>query len=572
MATSTEDHSVINGLKQLGFRRNKENYANENVPNAYSGRMGGGVGAPGTGLGAGAGTGLGTGMGMGAPGTGAGMMTAPTPYYGGSRSKLHDPKVQRMANVAQLYFYDYYLDIVSYLHKRKQRVAAMEAVLQTLPEEERAIQWKRHMGRERLLLRKRRVHMKFNDFQILTQVGQGGYGQVFLARKSDTKEVCALKVLNKKIIYKVDEVRHTLTERDILKVADSEWLVRLLYSFQDETNLYLAMEFVPGGDYRTLLNNTGTLNPKHARFYISEMFASLDALHRLGYVHRDLKPENFLIDAQGHIKLTDFGLAAGMLSPAKIELVKQRLEEVKDLAVPHRSVKERVNIYRSVRRNNQEMYAHSTVGSPDYMAVEVLEGRQYDNTIDYWSLACILYETLVGFPPFSGATIDEIYSNLRNHRQTMVRPQYEDGKFVFSDRTWRLVQVLITDRPHRLSSFEQVKQQQYFSDVDWERLRTLPPPFVPDLDSEDDPGYFDDFTNENDLQKYKEVMQKKDQMQTMIADTTAQPSRRTFIGFTYRHSKHRELLPLDESSGNTLNGHHNNKLAGNRGAAFSTIL
>lgn len=536
MTGSPESNAMINGLKQLGFKRNnnKENYNNENH---------------------------------------AGYARGQVHQTMRSNPKYHDPKVQRMANVAQLYFYDYYLDLVSYLQKRKQRQEAVMSALEQMPEDQRAAQWKLHMGRERLLLRKRRVHMKFNDFQILTQVGQGGYGQVFLARKSDTKEVCALKVLNKKVIYKVDEVRHTLTERDILKVADSEWLVKLLYSFQDDTSLYLAMEFVPGGDYRTLLNNTGTLNPKHARFYISEMFASLDALHRLGYVHRDLKPENFLIDAQGHIKLTDFGLAAGMLSPAKIEHVKQRLEEVKDLAVPYRSVKERVNIYRSVRKANQAMYAQSTVGSPDYMAVEVLEGYTYDNTIDYWSLACILYETLVGFPPFSGANIDEIYANLRNHRQTMVRPQYEDGKFVFSDRTWQLIQVLITDRKHRLSSFDQIKQQHYFSDVNWATLRTSAPPFVPDLDSEDDPGYFDDFTNERDLLKYKEVMQKKDQMQSIVADGTAQPSRRAFIGFTYRHSKHRELLPLEEAAGTSVNG-LNLMNGSNRGgaAAFSTIL
>ncbi|CRK18554.1 hypothetical protein BN1708_017674, partial [Verticillium longisporum] len=190
--------------------------------------------------------------------------------------------------------------------------------------------WQKYAGRERANLRKRRVRLRHGDFQILTQVGQGGYGQVFLAQKKDTREVCALKVMSKKLLFKLDEVRHVLTERDILTNAKSEWLVRLLYSFQDDKSIYLAMEYVPGGDFRTLLNNTGVLSNRHARFYIAEMFCSVDALHQLGYIHRDLKPENFLVDSTGHVKLTDFGLAAGMLAPAKIESMRIRLEKASE--------------------------------------------------------------------------------------------------------------------------------------------------------------------------------------------------------------------------------------------------
>jgi cell cycle protein kinase DBF2 len=101
--------------------------------------------------------------------------------------------------------------------------------------------WSKYTGRERANLRKRRVKLRHGDFQILTQVGQGGYGQVFLAQKKDTREVCALKVMSKKLLFKLDEVRHVLTERDILTTAKSEWLVRLLYSFQDDQSIYLAM-------------------------------------------------------------------------------------------------------------------------------------------------------------------------------------------------------------------------------------------------------------------------------------------------------------------------------------------
>ncbi|KAI3479351.1 hypothetical protein L1887_58636 [Cichorium endivia] len=108
-----------------------------------------------------------------------------------------------------------------------------------------------YFGRERVLLRKRRTKLRVNQFHIITQVGAGGYGEVFLARKRDTGEICALKRLKKRILVKMDEVRHVLTERDILTATKTPWLVRLLYAFQDPDHVFLAMEYVPGGDFRT---------------------------------------------------------------------------------------------------------------------------------------------------------------------------------------------------------------------------------------------------------------------------------------------------------------------------------
>lgn len=212
--------------------------------------------------------------------------------------KLNKPAVKRLANVTQLYFLDYYFDLLSYTHARQKRLETFKTHVSPTQSDHDKL-WKDYQGRERALLRSRRTKMGYGDFQILTQIGQGGYGSVFLACKRDTREVCALKVMRKKLLYKLDEVRHVLTERDILTNAKSEWLVRLLYAFQDESSIYLAMEYVPGGDFRTLLNNTGVLHNRHARFYISEMFLCVDALHQLGYIHRDLKPENFLIDGTG---------------------------------------------------------------------------------------------------------------------------------------------------------------------------------------------------------------------------------------------------------------------------------
>ncbi|MCJ1256078.1 hypothetical protein MMC24_003898 [Lignoscripta atroalba] len=455
--------------------------------------------------------------------------------------KLQLPKVKRLANVTQLYFLDYYFDLLSYVHNRQNRQAQFDAQYpppQGTPSEEYEAVRHKYLGRERANLRKRRTRLRQGDFQILTQVGQGGYGQVFLASKKDTKEVCALKVMSKKLLFKLDEIRHILTERDILTAAKSEWLVKLLYAFQDDTSIYLAMEYVPGGDFRTLLNNTGVLHNRHARFYIAEMFSCVDALHQLGYIHRDLKPENFLIDSTGHVKLTDFGLAAGMLSPVKIESMRVKLEEVGNLAVPfgrpmeQRSVAERREGYRSLR-DREVNYAKSIVGSPDYMAPEVLKGEQYDFTVDYWSLGCMLFEGLAGYPPFAGATVDETWQNLRHWKKVFKKPEYEDPNYFLSPRTWDLITHLVASKAQRFTGISEIHRHAYFAEVDWTKLRAQRAPFVPELDSETDAGYFDDFGNEADMAKYKEVHDKQMALETM-ADRDEKMGKGLFVGFTFR--------------------------------------
>ncbi|KAK5703990.1 serine/threonine-protein kinase dbf2 [Elasticomyces elasticus] len=466
--------------------------------------------------------------------------------------KLTKASVKRLANVTQLYFLDHYFDMLSYTHNRQNRLqtfkqhnpAPTEATSEADKEKYDTL-WKQYLGHERANLRQRRTRMKHGDFQILTQIGQGGYGQVYLASKKDTREICALKVMSKKLLYKLDEVRHILTERDILTSAKSEWLVRLLYAFQDDSSIYLAMEYVPGGDFRTLLNNTGVLHNRHARFYISEMFLCVDALHTLGYIHRDLKPENFLIDNTGHVKLTDFGLAAGFLAPAKIESMRIKLSSVGDMpedSVPfgrtpmnQRSLKERREGYRSLRERDIN-YAKSIVGSPDYMAPEVLKGEEYDFTVDYWSLGCMLFEALAGYPPFAGATVDETWQNLKRWQSVLRKPEYEDPNYFLSRRTWDLITRLIAPKNGRLRGIKAVQSHDYFREVGWEGIRQERAPFVPELDSETDAGYFDDFGSEKDMAKYKEVLEKQEALEKM-ADRGGKMDRGLFVGFTFKHRK-----------------------------------
>ncbi|VDC07008.1 unnamed protein product [Peniophora sp. CBMAI 1063] len=452
------------------------------------------------------------------------------------RELLESAEVRRKSTVAQLYFLDYYFQLLGYIGSRKERRTKFDedTAARDLTQAEYNKEFKSYCGRERVLLRRRRAKLRVDQFHIIAQVGQGGYGEVFLARKKETGEVCALKKMKKRTLFKMDEVRHVLVERDILTATKTPWLVRLLYAFQDPQHVYLAMEYVPGGDFRTLLNNSGVLKEEHARFYICEMFAAVNELHKLGYIHRDLKPENFLVDASGHVKLTDFGLATGALNPKRIESLKVKLDKVKDNEVVHRSTIERRSIYRSIR-NTDPRYADSIVGSPDYMAPEVLRGKAYTYSVDYWSLGCILFEFLAGFPPFSGSTPEETWTNLKNWSKVLRRPEYdkpEDLIFNLSDVAWDAVTRLIAHASVRYSSLDDLKSHPFYDGAYWKDLRAMPAPFVPALDSEIDTGYYDDFTSAEDMAKYAEVIEKQRNVDK-VKEKDEPIARGVWVGFTF---------------------------------------
>jgi cell cycle protein kinase DBF2 len=268
------------------------------------------------------------------------------------------------------------------------------------------------------------------------------------------------------------------------------------------------------------------------------MFLCVDSLHQLGYIHRDLKPENFLIDSTGHVKLTDFGLAAGFLAPQKIESMRIKLESFSNDSVPFgramedRTAAERREGYRSLRERDVN-YAKSIVGSPDYMAPEVLKGDEYDFTVDYWSLGCMLFEALAGYPPFAGATVDETWQNLKRWKSVLKKPVYEDPNYYLSKRTWDLITRCVAAKTTRFRGVTEIKAHPYFAEVEWSKLREQRAPFVPELDSETDAGYFDDFGNEADMAKYKEVHEKQMALEN-LADRDEKMQKSLFVGFTFR--------------------------------------
>merc|ERR1719410_3146551 len=173
---------------------------------------------------------------------------------------------------------------------------------------------KRFNAKEAKRLKKKGKKVTVEDFKTIKIIGRGAFGEVRVVRKKDDKEVFALKTMRKKDMIDKNQVAHIRAERNLLSAADNPWLVRLLYSFQDDTYLYLAMEYCGGGDLMTILMREDILTEEQTKFYISELAEAIHSVHQLQFVHRDLKPDNVLVSNKGHIKLSDFGLAKSFQS------------------------------------------------------------------------------------------------------------------------------------------------------------------------------------------------------------------------------------------------------------------
>jgi len=355
----------------------------------------------------------------------------------------------------------------------------LESQQNKLSYEEADKQFNALVQKESEYLRARRKKMRLKDYQLLAQIGKGGFGEVYLCVKRDTNEILALKRLKKSTCK--NDVFRVIRERYILVDAQSPWLVSLKYCFQDGDYLYMVMEYLPGGDLRTLFQNVGPIEESAAKIYFTEMLLAVEALHSLGFSHRDLKPANFLIHRTGHLKLIDFGLSKEGIhshyNSMKIPMEKNSGKNFNSF----KNIKEAREASKA-RGKSEHM---SIVGSPEYMAPEILQGSGYDSSVDIWSLGIILFEMIAGFTPFLAIDVTSIFSNVLNWKAVLKRPECD-----MTDIAWDLITKLLTVREKRLS-LDDVKQHPFFKDIDFKSMLSTKPPFVPQLESDIDTSYFD---------------------------------------------------------------------------------
>eukprot|EP00177_Eucheuma_denticulatum_P002382 GFKZ01004268.1.p1 GENE.GFKZ01004268.1~~GFKZ01004268.1.p1 ORF type:complete len:556 (+),score=112.14 GFKZ01004268.1:46-1668(+) len=292
------------------------------------------------------------------------------------------------------------------------------------------------------------------DFEILSQVGKGASGRVFLVRDRLNGEHLALKVIEKSSVYENDDAyRHALDERLVLEMAcDHPFILNLRYAFQTERRLYLVTEYCDGGDLFDYLKKRGKpLKEPEGRRIAGEILLALEYIHSLGVVYRDLKLENVLLDLEGHVRIADFGLS-------KL-LGKRRHNSRKPPPPPTANLR--------IAPPKPVSMTKTFCGTREYVAPEMLSGSEYGQSVDLWAFGILLYEILCGRTPFYSRNREEVYIKIENGPLRFPRN--------LSTEVVSLIRGLLDRNPNtRLGlgpeGINEIKQHVFFQDLDWEGL------------------------------------------------------------------------------------------------------
>ncbi|KAG0659972.1 rim15, signal transduction response regulator [Maudiozyma exigua] len=455
------------------------------------------------------------------------------------------------------------------------------------------------------------------DYDILKPISKGAYGSVYLARKKLTGDYFAVKVLRKSDMIAKNQVMNVKSERAIMMFqSDKPYVAKLFATFQNKDNLFLVMEYLPGGDLATLIKMMDTLPDKWVRQYLAEIIIGVDDMHQNGIIHHDLKPDNLLIDSNGHIKLTDFGLSrAGLVrrhkiinnrsksitSNASIEenemprktsqssipenqttlkgkkrsISSMKPNEIDLLSTPtprndgtsnnnnflnmtendsqlslslfeisrgstpppqnpskistpsnsntdvnintDASLSNTVvpNIRKKAHSNSVSTVSSTTshtsdlalfhpedskqdkkfFGTPDYLAPETIKGTGEGDECDWWSVGCILFELLLGYPPFHSTSPEAVFRNILacNIQWPLFDSPEEEDEFLSRDAKDLITKLLVLDPSKRLgvNGAQEIKDHPYFKSIDWSKVYEEEPSFVPTVDNPENTEYFD---------------------------------------------------------------------------------
>ncbi|XP_067153034.1 ribosomal protein S6 kinase alpha-5 isoform X7 [Apteryx mantelli] len=330
------------------------------------------------------------------------------------------------------------------------------------------------------------------NFELLKVLGTGAYGKVFLVRKvsgHDAGKLYAMKVLKKAtIVQKAKTTEHTRTERQVLEhIRQSPFLVTLHYAFQTDTKLHLILDYINGGELFTHLSQRERFSENEVQIYIGEIVLALEHLHKLGIIYRDIKLENILLDSDGHVVLTDFGLSKEFL-------------------------------------NDENERAYSFCGTIEYMAPDIVKGGDtgHDKAVDWWSVGVLMYELLTGASPF---TVDgEKNSQAEISRRILKsEPPYPQEMSTLSKDI--IQRLLMKDPKKRLgcgpTDADEIKQHPFFQNINWDDLaaKKVSAPFKPVI------------RDELDVSNFAEEFTEMDPTYSPAA--TPQTSERIFQGYSF---------------------------------------
>eukprot|EP01116_Phalansterium_solitarium_P016463 TRINITY_DN3830_c0_g1_i4.p1 TRINITY_DN3830_c0_g1~~TRINITY_DN3830_c0_g1_i4.p1 ORF type:complete len:1404 (-),score=508.12 TRINITY_DN3830_c0_g1_i4:741-4952(-) len=345
------------------------------------------------------------------------------------------------------------------------------------------------------------------DFKILKPISRGAFGRVYLAVKKRTEDLYAIKILKKSEVVLKNMVDHVIAEKSILALTQNAFVVKLFYAFQSEKYLYLVMEYCNGGDLGSLLKTLEIFDQNMACVYIAETVLALEYLHSMNIVHRDLKPENMLINSEGHIKLTDFGLSRMGVIDVKAGAAGAGEAVASAETKPPPVVKKsfgsagsgsqspgKRKAYRSRSGSRSRSNRNRVVGTPDYLSPEILLGIGHDHSVDWWALGVVLFEFVTGIPPFNDDTPEEIFQNILNRDI----PWPEEDDLPISPACVDVIDKLLTSIPTKrlgVGGANEVKQHPFFAGINFDTIFERPPVFVPHPRSATGTEYFIDRTS-----------------------------------------------------------------------------
>ncbi|CAH1262948.1 PRKX [Branchiostoma lanceolatum] len=290
------------------------------------------------------------------------------------------------------------------------------------------------------------TRFNISDVHFDKVIGEGSFGTVYLSRNKESGTHYALKRLEMGHVIRLKQVDHVNNERRIWASLRHPFICRLFGTSRDDRYLYLLLELAQGGEMFSMLRRERKFCDETAKFYAAEIALALDYLHRNDIVYRGLKPEDILISKGGHVKLTDFGYAKVVL---------------------HRT--------------------YTICGSPEYMAPELLLNKGHGKPVDWWTFGVLVYEMLVGQPPFCDEDPMLIY-------QKILAGKVYFPKFISSDAKNLIKGLLCADVKKRMSSSD-IFPHPWFKNLDWESLmaQTIPPPHVPRIAHDGDVSCFDTY-------------------------------------------------------------------------------
>ncbi|XP_068628012.1 cAMP-dependent protein kinase catalytic subunit alpha-like [Battus philenor] len=279
----------------------------------------------------------------------------------------------------------------------------------------------------------------FDNYDIIEAIGSGAYGEVYLVRNKNTLTCKAMKVVEKSMGVKESNAKQLIAEKRILQSIKFPFIITLDEAFKDNVYLYFIFPIMVGGEMFAILHEVGSFSDSLAKFYASQVTLALEYLHYCNVVHRDIKPENILVDANGYLKLCDFGISKVL-----------------------------------------EKKTYTLCGTPEYLAPEVIISKGYSFPVDWWALGILIYEMLSGNTPFYDSRTEKIYDKI-------LEGHYKFPRCINSDCRKLIKSLLQLDPLKRMGCLKNgaydIKIHSWFLGVSWHSIlqQTIQPPFIPPI-------------------------------------------------------------------------------------------